>query len=75
MAPPSSSTWNSGGPESSQPINYPTDVESLKRHQIEALEQQNRGLDVLSATISRQRALGIYAYLRNKMHVLIFQYF
>ncbi|XP_016999930.1 syntaxin-8 [Drosophila takahashii] len=33
------------------------DVETLKQRKIEMLEQQNQGLEVLSATLSRQRQL------------------
>ncbi|XP_017081001.1 syntaxin-8 [Drosophila eugracilis] len=33
------------------------DVEALKQRKIEMLEQQNQGLEVLSATLSRQRQL------------------
>uniref|UniRef100_A0A1B0C4I2 t-SNARE coiled-coil homology domain-containing protein n=1 Tax=Glossina palpalis gambiensis TaxID=67801 RepID=A0A1B0C4I2_9MUSC len=39
------------------PIIDTSDVEALKQHQIAILEQQNHGLDILSQTISRQRAL------------------
>ncbi|KAH8259644.1 hypothetical protein KR026_008241 [Drosophila bipectinata] len=37
--------------------NRPTDVDTLKLRQAEMLENQNRGLDALSATLSRQRIL------------------
>ncbi|EDV40460.1 uncharacterized protein Dana_GF10519 [Drosophila ananassae] len=37
--------------------NAPMDVDTLKLRQAEMLENQNRGLDALSATLSRQRVL------------------
>ncbi|KAH8319481.1 hypothetical protein KR067_011183 [Drosophila pandora] len=37
--------------------NAPMDVDTLKLWQAEMLENQNRGLDALSATLSRQRVL------------------
>ncbi|KAH8340364.1 hypothetical protein KR074_005635 [Drosophila pseudoananassae] len=37
--------------------NPPMDVDTLKLRQAEMLENQNRGLDALSATLSRQRVL------------------
>ena len=66
-APVSSSAWNSGGDAATIPHRQlPNDVESLKQHQIEVMEQQKRGLDVLSQTISRQRALA--SQLGNEVH-------
>ncbi|ALC43566.1 Syx8 [Drosophila busckii] len=35
----------------------PNNVDELRQHQAQMLEEQNRGLEVLSATISRQRNL------------------
>ncbi|KAM8710858.1 hypothetical protein ACLKA7_017479 [Drosophila subpalustris] len=51
VAPSGSSVW--------QQQQQPRDVESLKRMQAQILEQQNRGLEALSATISRQRDMAI----------------
>jgi len=39
------------------PIIDTSDVNILKQRQIDLLEQQNQGLDLLSNTISRQRSL------------------
>lgn len=48
----SPSVWQDQGPG-----NAPMDVDTLKLRQAEMLENQNRGLDALSATLSRQRIL------------------
>ncbi|XP_034111623.1 syntaxin-8 [Drosophila albomicans] len=52
----SSSVWQNAGPSNPTP-NRNLDAESMKRLQTEMLENQNRGLEVLSATIGRQREL------------------
>lgn len=46
-----------GSNGSSIPAESVGDVNALKQHQIDILERQNRGLEVLSQTISRQRSL------------------
>ncbi|XP_017135897.1 syntaxin-8 [Drosophila miranda] len=52
----SGSAWQEQG-RPPAPRETPIDVETLKLRQAEMLEDQNRGLDALSATISRQRSL------------------
>ncbi|XP_011208962.2 uncharacterized protein LOC105230079 [Bactrocera dorsalis] len=42
---------------STSPAEIASDVNTLKNRQIDILERQNRGLEVLSQTISRQRSL------------------
>ncbi|KAH8379341.1 hypothetical protein KR009_004256 [Drosophila setifemur] len=49
----SSSAWQDQGPSISRAT--PMDAESLKQRKAEILEDQNRGLETLSATLSRQR--------------------
>ncbi|XP_011180592.2 uncharacterized protein LOC105211035 [Zeugodacus cucurbitae] len=56
--PPHSLINQPAGPNgSSIPAESVGDVNVLKQHQIDILERQNRGLEVLSQTISRQRSL------------------
>ncbi|XP_017043060.1 syntaxin-8 [Drosophila ficusphila] len=61
VAAASGSAWQGQdlGPGQSDPTRDSTalDVETLKQRKIEMLEQQNQGLEVLSATLSRQRQL------------------
>ncbi|KAH8302643.1 hypothetical protein KR044_009159, partial [Drosophila immigrans] len=58
LAPPStSSPWQNAAGSTISAANRPRDVESMKRLQTEIMEDQNRGLEVLSATIARQREL------------------
>ncbi|XP_030380112.1 syntaxin-8 [Scaptodrosophila lebanonensis] len=49
------SFWDNEGPSSSADI--PTDVKTLKQRQAEMMKQQDNSLEVLSATISRQREI------------------
>lgn len=56
----SSSVWQQMGTTAA--IAPPTDVASLKLTQAAILEQQDRGLEALSATISRQRQLATQVY-------------
>ncbi|XP_022227273.1 syntaxin-8 [Drosophila obscura] len=56
LAASSGSAWQEQGSPPT-PRETPIDVETLKLRQAEMLENQNRGLDALSATISRQRNL------------------
>ncbi|KAH8366080.1 hypothetical protein KR093_008895, partial [Drosophila rubida] len=53
----SASVWQNASAKPA--VDPPRDVESMKRLQTQALEDQNRGLEVLSATIARQRDLAI----------------
>ncbi|KAH8395218.1 hypothetical protein KR222_002784, partial [Zaprionus bogoriensis] len=61
----SSSVWQSDAASGSTASARPTDIESLKQTQARILEDQNRGLEALSATISRQRNLA--AQLGNEV--------
>lgn len=57
LGPSTSSAWQNAGLTAAPSI--PHDVEALKRIQGEIIDDQNRGLEVLSATISRQRQLAV----------------
>ncbi|XP_053952822.1 syntaxin-8 [Anastrepha ludens] len=46
-----------GSTENAFPTNNVSDVNALKQRQIDILERQNRGLEILSQTISRQKNL------------------
>lgn len=48
------STWQQPNDEDDVPI---IDVGQIKQRQIQLMEEQNRGLDILSQSISRQREL------------------
>lgn len=55
--PSSSSAFNNEEDSDAAPIIDTHDVQTLKQQQIDMLEEQNRGLETLSQTISRQRQL------------------
>ncbi|KAH8363898.1 hypothetical protein KR084_000415 [Drosophila pseudotakahashii] len=60
LASASASAWQNqdlAPGQSSSSRDTALDVETLKQRKIEMLEQQNQGLEVLSATLSRQRQL------------------
>ncbi|KAL7733730.1 hypothetical protein ACLKA6_011462 [Drosophila palustris] len=61
VAPSGSSVWQNAGAAATAATNQrqPRDAESLKQMQAHILEEQNRGLEALSATISRQRDMAI----------------
>lgn len=50
-------TSNAEEDSDTAPIIDTNDVQALKQHQIDILEEQNRGLETLSQTLSRQKNL------------------